>query len=194
MSEKGTVEPGKNYLGLDAVITGRRDEQPPKAGRRVLRSNSKRERNPLTYVENGNLGGIPSCEQDFRKESSSYIWKEYKREKVEVRGVLLDNNMLIWFPSSEDISSEDISKFAREKNPDSQIVATFRFSQKPSIGKFSTEIVLKSRAKGFDSYLDPLVNYFGRSLGWQEEVGVLIFNADQRKQSFQGSLQAYLTE
>ncbi len=194
MSETGRGEPGNKSLGYQSERVGRRPEQPQNAGRRVLRRIIPRERNPLTYVEHGNFDGNPVCEQDFRTDSLSYIWREYKREEVEVKGVLLDNNMLIWFPYLKDLPSEEVNKFAREKNPDAQIVATFRFSQRPLVGSSSTEIVIKSRARGFDSYLDPLVNYFGRSLGWQEGVNLLIFNGDQRKQSFQGSLQKYLTE
>jgi hypothetical protein len=164
----------------------------PKSGRRTLRKVNSLEKDSLTYVEKGLIQHHQFCEQDFKKDASSYIWKEYKREGIQVRGVLLDNNVLLWFPLTKDITPEEINKIARERHMDAQIVATLRFGEAPLMGGLKPEIVIKSRAKAFDTFLDPLVNYFGKSLGWEEGVDITIFNGGERKHSIHESLSAYL--
>lgn len=176
-----------------SVLEGRREEQPLKAGRRILKANPKRERNLLTHVENGNNQGYKFCEQEFRKGASSYIWKEYEREKISAMGVLLDNNILIWFPVLEKtLSLGNIIKTARERHIESQVAVVFRFGEKQS-SIFTPEIVISSKGKRFDTFLDPLVNYLGRSLGWKEDIKATIYKEDKGEVGFQGSLNEYLS-
>lgn len=174
-----------------SVLEGRREEQPLKAGRRKLIKRG--DSNPLTYVEKGNITGNQFCEQEFRKGASSYIWKEYEREKIPAIGVLLDNNILIWFPIlKKTLSLDNVIKTARERHIDSQVAVIFRFGEKQS-GIFTPEMVISSKGKNFDTFLDPVVNYLGRSLGWKENVKTTVYKGDKGEVGFQGSLSEYLS-
>jgi hypothetical protein len=176
-----------------AKLVGRREDQPPKAGKRMLITLG--EPNPLSHVLSGIVDDRSYCEQDFRLGASSRIWKDYLQNKTSVKGVLLDDNSLIWFPNSDQLSSDDVNKIAVGMRPDSQVHATFRFNPGSSIGKYYSEAVIKSRAKAFDSCLDPLVKYFINSLGenWETQ-SITVFKGEQRTPSFNGSAGTYLSQ
>ncbi len=186
MTEDTDTQEAPNYLGIDAkrvVQTGKGT----RSGRRVL----AQEQNPLTKIRGGDFGGFKFYEQDFRSEASSSIWKEYLLDKKPATGVLLDNNVLLWFPTNRELRLQKALELARDKYPDTKVVARFNFGDR-TLGMAAADVAIRSSSEVFDAHMDSLVSYFGRSLDWQEGVQVSLFYASKEKGQFDGSLQEYL--
>lgn len=186
MAEAVGEKKDSKYLGVDAkrvAQTGRGT----RSGRRVL----IKEKNPLTEVRGGRIDDFRYCEQDFRSNASSSLWKEYLLDKKPVSGVLLDNNVLIWFPQRQELFGQKVAELAREKYPDSKAVARFNFGER-AVGMSAVDLAIRSNSEVFDKHIDSLINYFGRSLDWREGVKMSVFYADREKGSFAGSMREYL--
>lgn len=185
MAEKTDIKKENGYLGIDSERLGQ--TRGPKSGRRVL----VQERNPSTDVRGGKIKETKYLEQDFRSNASSSLWKEYLLDKKHITGVLLNNNVLIWFPWDKELTGSEPKGIAREKYPDSKVDATFLFGER-GLGMSNYDLVVNSETESFDSHLNTLVDYFGRSLDWQERVRLSTSYQSKDKQAFEGSLQEYL--
>jgi len=186
MAEAVDTKDDSKYLGVDAkrvAQTGRG----VRSGRRIL----VKEKNPLTEVKVGRIDHFQYSEQDFRSNASSSLWKEYLLDKKPVSGVLLDNNLLIWFPARQELFGQKTAELAREKYPDAKVVARFNFGER-AVGMSSVDLAIRSNSEVFDNHINSLISYFGRSLDWQEGVRMSVFYADREKGSFEGNMQEYL--
>src|SRR3989337_467454 len=106
-------------------------------------------------------------EEELGREEGYWLWKEYLLDKKPVSGVLLDNNLLIWFPARQELFGQKTAELAREKYPDAKVVARFNFGER-AVGMSSVDLAIRSNSEVFDNHIDSLISYFGRSLDWQE--------------------------
>jgi hypothetical protein len=185
MAEQNSAE----FIAL-SKIESRREDQPKKAGRRKLIK-------PPTQseVKSGLLLDESYKEQDIKIDSKSSLWKEYFLDNTQVRGLFLDNNILIWFRREKvgQIDYDSMKDVARKKYPDANILSSFVFGER-KLGISASDLMIKSEKASFDPNVNQLVDYFGRSLDWNEQVRVGILYNDRQKVGFSGSMQQYLVD
>ncbi len=175
-------------LGFESVL--HRQTGTPKSGIRVLEKTE--EYNPFTFVERGRVGSMDYYQQKLQSEASSPFWRGYAGDKDRnVTGVLLSNDILLWIPLDKSLAGSTVSKLVEKKYPKVQVVGRFNFTGKPLSGDIP-ELALESGSDSFDRQMDSLVEYFGKSLNWEERIVRLKVSYANGQQPFIGSLQEYL--
>jgi hypothetical protein len=84
-------------------------------------------------------------------------------------------------------------ELAKKRYPDSRVVVSFSFGNKPMAETPTPELVLKSASPASDGkIMDSLITYFERSFDRNERVKLRTYLAGQQAADFEGSLQEYL--
>lgn len=181
------VSKGTNFLGVDTKLVGPSSGKTPKSGiRRLVES-----QNPLSEVKRVQIKGTQGYEQDVMDKSSSSNWKEYLFDRKHIKGVFLDNNMLLWFESNPEVEEYGVTNIVRDKYPDQKPIATFELANRDDAG-FDSDLTIFSSSDRQDAHLGPLVDYFGRSFDWRGDVKLEVRFADPTKPFIQTDLQGYL--
>ena len=188
MTDEGKAEIYRRpSLGVDSKLIGPLSGKTEKSGIRKLVKNQT----PLVEVRRVQIKGTAGYEQDVLKESSSSVWKEYLFDKKHIKGVFLDNNMLLWFEPTEDVEKYGIGNIVRDKYPDNKPIATLELAQRDD-SNAESDLTVFSASDRQDAHIGPLIDYFGRSFDWRGDVKLEVIYGDMSKLHFKGDFQSYL--
>jgi hypothetical protein len=188
MQEPSGDKPATPLLGIESVL--KQQTATPKSGRRMLQNTA--EYNPNTFVEKGRAGQVEYYQQKLQGEAFSPYWRGYAKDKERnVTGVLLDNDILFWIPLDKSLTASKMLGLVGSKYPQTQVVGRFNLTGRPMSGSVP-ELAVESGGANFDEKMDGLIDYFGKSLDWEERIVRLNVSYASGQKPFSGSLQEYL--
>lgn len=180
-------------LGHESVLT--RQTATPKSGVRHLEPVENYD--PNTYVEKGRTGSLDYFQQKLGEESHSFLWRGYVADGVRsVTGAVIqrdEGKFLMWIPLEKyTLGSAHLLNLISRKYPTAEVVAKFYLSRG---GEGTKPLLSVEAASGTQAEeTEEVVDYFGRSLNWNQNAANLRVNYANEQKPFTGDLQGFLAK